>query len=217
MAKVFRSLNRVNTRDCSVGLLAAFILVSLMYVTMPRTNTMRVSMGKFIPSLYQPDVVPLARCSSLADWFWFAASSQLLPVLKVNASMTSGDSIRQEGSSISFKLIFAHWLMSEDSKTKFDAWLFLSEWSNWRMTHSCSSQCEGSRDWEEFTCRSRRDSGKRKPQWIRYSICLSKLTISSKSVPKGAKQSFLERWVLSAFSFLCSWRNWSTNIIALFV
>ncbi|CAL9779459.1 unnamed protein product [Musa acuminata subsp. burmannicoides] len=70
MAKVFRSLNRVNTRDCSVGLLAAFILVSLMYVTMSRTNTMRVSMG----------------------------NSQLPPVSKVNASMTSGDSIRQEAS-----------------------------------------------------------------------------------------------------------------------
>ncbi|RZR77749.1 hypothetical protein BHM03_00002921 [Ensete ventricosum] len=53
MAKVFRSLSRVNTQNCGVGSLGAFILVSLMYVTMSKTNTMRVSMGEFIPSLYQ--------------------------------------------------------------------------------------------------------------------------------------------------------------------
>lgn len=63
MAKALRNLNRAKPQSCGVGLLAVLILVSLSYVTMSRTNKMRISI----------------------------ATSQLPPLLKVNSTSMASD------------------------------------------------------------------------------------------------------------------------------
>ena len=64
MAKALRNLNRAKPQSCGVGLLAVLILVSLSYVTMSRTNKMRISIGKFLCVSCLLHVVPLARSGS---------------------------------------------------------------------------------------------------------------------------------------------------------
>ncbi|WOK93370.1 hypothetical protein Cni_G02067 [Canna indica] len=63
MAKDFKNFNRAKTQNYGVGLVAVFILLSLTYITMSRTNTMRISV----------------------------ATSQLSSVPNMNRSITSGD------------------------------------------------------------------------------------------------------------------------------
>ncbi|RRT59624.1 hypothetical protein B296_00009000 [Ensete ventricosum] len=92
MAKALRNLNRAKPQSCGVGLLAVFILVSLSYVTMSKTNKMRISL----------------------------ATSQLPPLLKVNStSMTSDKSDGHYGSSQGTKnppisFFFSHGLTSSN-------------------------------------------------------------------------------------------------------
>ncbi|WOL18464.1 hypothetical protein Cni_G27260 [Canna indica] len=99
MAKGFRNLNRAKPQYYGVGLLAVFILVSLTYLTMSRTNKLRVSMGKPL-SLYRLHVPIILSASQLLITHCFSASSQLIPILSVNSTSIKSDASagQEEGS-----------------------------------------------------------------------------------------------------------------------